>query len=142
MNNLSARFREVFVFIDETLNVTKGTKSEHMAKLREILNTLDAANLQMKAEERNVAQSQIRWLAFKLTNTGVSPVNNKVQSITERLRPTNLKELRSYLGAVNQLIKIIPVLAAKCSPFRNILKMRNGSGHRTTKKSLKGLGTQ
>ena len=52
----------------------------------------------------------------------MSPVNNKVQGITERLRPTNFKELRSYLEAVNQINKFIPDLAAECFPFRNILK--------------------
>ena len=105
MDNLSPRFREVFVFIDDILIVTKGTKNEHMAKVRKILKTLDAANLQMKAEKCNFAQSHIEWLGFKLTKSGASPVIIKVQGVTERLRPTNLKELRSYMGAVNQLNK-------------------------------------
>ena len=41
MDNLLARFREVLVFIDDILFVTKGTKSEHLTKVREILNVLD-----------------------------------------------------------------------------------------------------
>ena len=41
MDNLSARFRQVFVFIDDILIVFKGTNSEHMAKVREKLNTLE-----------------------------------------------------------------------------------------------------
>ena len=86
------------------------------------LNTLDQANLQIKAEKCNFAQGEIEWLEFKLTTSGVLPENNKVQGIFERLRPTNLKELRSCLGAVNQLIKFIPHLAAECIPFRNLIK--------------------
>ena len=35
MDNILARFREVFVFIDEILIVTKGAKNEHMSKMRE-----------------------------------------------------------------------------------------------------------
>ena len=35
----------------------------------------------------------------------------------------NLKQLRSFLGAVNQFNKIIPNLAAISFPFRSILKM-------------------
>ena len=50
------------------------------------------------------------------------PIYTKVQGITEKLRPTNLKELRSFLGAVNQFNKFIPDLAVICSPFRSILK--------------------
>ena len=57
-----------------------------------------------------------------MTSQGISPVNSKVQGITEKLRPTNLKELRSFLGAVNQFNKFIPDLASICFPFRSILK--------------------
>ena len=57
-----------------------------------------------------------------MTDSEVSPVNNKVQGITGRLRPSILKELGSYVGAVNQLNKFIPDLATECFPFRNILK--------------------
>ena len=57
-----------------------------------------------------------------MTNSGASPVNNKVKGITERLGPTNLRELWSYLGAVNQLKNLIPELTAECFPSRIILK--------------------
>ena len=57
-----------------------------------------------------------------MTKDGISPVTTKVQAITEKLRPENLKELRSFLGAVNQFNKFIPDLASICFPFRSILK--------------------
>ena len=122
MDMLLAKFREVFVFIDDILIVTKGTKSEHLDKVREILKTLDDAELQLKAGKCIIAENEIEWLGFKLTNQGILPVNSKVQGITEKLRPTNLKELRSFLGAVNQFNKFIPDLASICFPFRSILK--------------------
>ena len=84
-----------------------------MAKVREILNVLDVANLQITVEEGKFAKSQIEWFGFESPNSGLSPVNNKVQSITERLRPTKLKELRLDVGAVNQINKFIPDLAAE-----------------------------
>ena len=119
---LQAKFREVFVFIDDFLIVTKGTKKEHLNKAREVLKTLDNAELQVKAEKCKIAQSEIEWLSFKMTNERISPVNAKVQGITEKLRPESLKELRSFLGAVNQFNKFIPDLASICFPFRSILK--------------------
>ena len=78
MENLLPRFREVFVFIDDIVLVPEETKSEHTPKVQKVLNTLDAANLQIKVEKCNIAQGHIEWLGFKLTNSGVSPVNNKV----------------------------------------------------------------
>ena len=82
MDTLLATFREIFFFIDDILIVTKGIKNEHMAKVWEILKTLDAGNLQIKAEKCKLAQSEIEWLGWKLTKLGVLPVNNKVQGIT------------------------------------------------------------
>ena len=45
-----------------------------------------------------------------------------MQGTSIRLRPGDLKELRSFLGAVNQLNKYIPELANVCAPFRSSLK--------------------
>ena len=117
-----ASINSVFVYIDDILIVTKGTKQQHMNKVREVLKILDNAKLQLKAEKCVVAQESIEWLGYKLTRTGISPVNAKSQGISERLRPTNLKQLRSFLGAVNQFNKFIPNLAAISFPFRSILK--------------------
>ena len=117
-----ANINSVFVYIDDILIVTKGTKQEHVNKVREIMKVLDDANLQLKAGKCIIAQESIEWLGYKLTRTGISPVNTKSQGISERLRPTNLKQLRSFLGAVNQFNKFIPNLALISNPFRSILK--------------------
>ena len=107
---LLARFREVFVSIDDILIVTKGTKQEHLDKVREILKVIDDAELQLKEGKCNFAKQESEWLGFKLTNSGISPFNSKVQGITEKLSPTNLKELRSFLRAVTNSINSYQIL--------------------------------
>ena len=99
----------VFVYIDDILIVTKGTKQQHVNKVTEVMRILDDANLQLKAGKCIIAQDSIEWLGFKLTRTGISPINTKSQGISEKLPPTNLKQLRSFLGAVNQFNKFIPI---------------------------------
>ena len=74
------------------------------------------------AEKCVIVQECIEWLGYKLTRTGIFPVNGKSQGISERLRPTNLKQLRSFLGAVNHFNKFIPNLATVSHPFRTISK--------------------
>ena len=95
MDLLLEKFREVFVFNDDILIVTK---NEHLDNVRKFLKTLDNAELQLKAGKCRIAQSEIEWLGFKMTKDGISPVNTKVKGITEKLRPENLKELRSFFG--------------------------------------------
>ena len=83
---------------------------------------VDEANLQLEAEKCVIAKTSIEWLGYKLSRTGISPINTKAQGISSRLRPTNLKQLRSFLGAVNQFNKFTPNLATISYPFRSILK--------------------
>ena len=111
-----------FVYIDDILIFTKGEKSVHMQTVREVLEVLDKANLKLKADECKIACTKIEWLGYKLSGEGVAPINGKIQGISEMLRPNNLKELRSFLGVVNQLNKFVPDLASICAPFRSILK--------------------
>ena len=122
MDILLAKFRDVFVFIDDILIVTKGTKSDHLDKVREILKTLDDAELQLREGKWKIAANEIEWLGFKMTNKRISPVNTKMQGITKQLRPSSLKEMRSFLGVTNQFIKFIADFASFCFPFRSILK--------------------
>ena len=81
-----------------------------------MLKVLNEANLQLKAEKCTIAQESIEWLGYKLTRSGISPINTKAQGICDGLRPTNLKQLRSFLGAVNQFNKFRPNLTAKRFP--------------------------
>ena len=119
---MDANVNSVVAYIDDILIVTKGTKQDHLNKVRAVMKILDEANLQLKAEKCIIAQESIEWLGFKLTRTGISPINAKAQGIGHRLRPTNLKQLRSFLGAVNQFNKFKPNLASISFPLRSILK--------------------
>ena len=50
------------------------------------------------------------------------PNKCKSKGIGDRLRPSNLKQLRSFLGAVNHFNKVIPNSASISFPFITILK--------------------
>ena len=54
-----ANIKSVFVYIGDILIVTKGTKQEHVNKVREVLRILDEANLQLKPEKCAIAQDRM-----------------------------------------------------------------------------------
>ena len=111
-----------FAFIDDILIVTHGTEDEHIKKVKEVLKRLDEANVSLKLEKCTFAAEDIEWVGYELSQQGVTPTKCKVQGISERLKPTNLKQRRSFLGTVDQFNKFIPNLAQLCFPFRNLLK--------------------
>ena len=107
----------VYVFIEDILIVTKGTKEEHEEKVREVFKKLDSRKLQLKEDKCKIAKNEIEWLGFDISEEGVKSHNEKIQGISGKMKPKNLKDQRSYLGAVNQLIKFIPGLAQLTEPF-------------------------
>ena len=114
-----------YVFLDDILVVTEGNREGHYLRVKQVLEKLDKTNVRLKWEKCKFAQNEIEWFGYKLTQTGIQPMNTKIQAITDKLKPKNLKELRSYLGAVNQLNKFVPNLAELCSPLRPLLKQDN-----------------
>ena len=64
-----------------------------MQKVREVMNILDNANLQLKVDKCFIACKKIELLGYELWGSGISPVNGKVQGNNGKLRKTNLKEL-------------------------------------------------
>ena len=116
-----ANIPNTHVFLDDILIVTKGTKEKHFEAVKQVLKRIDNANIRLKWEKSKFAE-EIDWLGFTLSQTGIKPINSKVQARTEKLTPRSLKELRSYLGAVNQLNRFIPNLAQVCHELRPLLK--------------------
>ena len=86
-----------------------------MLNVREVLKVLDSANFQLRADKSKRACTKRERLGYELSGEGIAPVNGKVQGITRRLRPNNLRELRSFLGVVTQPNKFVPVLANICA---------------------------
>ena len=69
-----------------------------MGKL-DVLKILDEAGIRLKLEKCKIAQTKTEWLGYKLSEKGVKPIDEKIQAISDRLRPKTLKELRSLMGA-------------------------------------------
>ena len=56
---------------------------------------------------------------------GMKPDPDKTRAVQDMKEPTNISELRSFLGMVNQLGKFIPNLAEKDKALRDLLSKKN-----------------
>ena len=79
-------------------------------------------NLAIKLEKCEFAKPSITWLGYKITQTGISPTVKRTDSILNLKPPNTLKQLRSLMGSIHQLIKFIPNLASLLDPIRPLLK--------------------
>ena len=90
--------------------------------MNKVLEKLNKANVGLNIEKCQFMKEQIKWLGFELTQTGIRPLESKVESIMNMKEPKTLKQLRGLMGSAHQLIKFIPNLATMCALFRPMLK--------------------
>ena len=102
--------------------ITRGTISDHKSNIKLILKRLNEGNLAIKLEKCKIARGNLTWLGYNITQTGISPNTKKAESIQNLETPKTLKQLRSLMGSIHQLIKFIPNLASLLDPIRPLLK--------------------
>ena len=111
-----------YVFLDHILIFTKGLLEEHYVATKKVLDRLKQAKVWLRYERSKFAEIETEWLGNKLTQTGITPINSNVQAIPKKLKPKKIKDLRSYLGAVNQMNRFISNSAQLCHDLRPCLQ--------------------
>ena len=114
-----------FNFLDDILIITKGSILDHEHDIYKVLSRLDKENLAIKLEKCEFSKSSITWLGYKITQSGISATVKKTDSIMNLKPPNTLKQLRSLMGSIHQLIKFIPNLADLLNPIRPLLRKEN-----------------
>ena len=76
----------------------------------------------LKKSKCDFALSQIEFLGFIVSQEGVSLDPRKIEAIQKWKQPTNLHELRSFLGLASYLRRNIKSFATMASPLTNLLK--------------------
>ena len=78
--------------------ITSGSLSDHIAMLDPVLSRLQDAGLKVNAIKLFFCTEETEYLGYILTRDGIKPQPQKVQVILALKPPTNVKELRTFLG--------------------------------------------
>ena len=101
MSELFAGFDFVRTYIDDLLIISKGSFEDHLSKVDSVLIELEKAGLKVNATKSAFAQEELEYLGYWITREGILPLQKKIDAIQNIARPTNVKELRSFIGLVN-----------------------------------------
>ena len=104
------------------LDVSRGSKEEHLKLVYKCLKKLDEDNLRINLPKFHFVKTEIEWLGHKFTQSGIAPLESKTAAILSLTAPNNLKQLRSILGSVHYIGKFIPNLHNCATHFGHYLK--------------------
>ncbi len=110
-----------FPYVDDILHFKGNTFEEHLEILNEILQLLAKCGLQVSDKSR-FCQASVEFLGFQLDRTGYRPLPSRVDAILRIKPPSNLKQVRGFLGVINFIKNHIPNCAAICEPITRLTR--------------------
>ena len=66
--------------------------------------------------------NRIKWLGHEIDENRIKPNEEKVEAILKLEPPKNTKELKSFLGAIQYMAKVLPKLSERTDRLRKLLK--------------------
>jgi hypothetical protein len=110
-----------FVFLDDVVVYAKSL-TEHDTKLREVFEKFRQFNLKLQPNKCEFLHTEVSYLGHVITENGVLPDPRKVTAIENYPRPTNVKQLKSYLGMASYYRRFIPNFSRIAAPLHALLK--------------------
>ncbi len=69
-----------------------------MMKVHTVLERMNKVGMAMKLEKCKFARNEIEWLGYKITQSGITPVESKLDSIQKQKTPKTLKKIKIVDG--------------------------------------------
>ena len=124
MSEILSGLRGVVCLIDDVL-VYGATQEDHDKNLLAALSQIQEAGLTLNKEKCVFSTTMTKFLGQMVDANGIKPDPDKIKAINDMPCPTNITELRRFLGMVNQLNKFSPNLASHLKPLHELLSSRN-----------------
>ena len=108
-------------FVDD-VSTFNASFEEMLVTLRETLERLRAANLQMRCDKCKFGYTEIDYVGYHISSQGLSPIYDNVKAVLEFPAPTNRKELERFLGMAGYYREFLPRMAELAHPLNRLRK--------------------
>jgi hypothetical protein len=125
MNSILEPFLRKFVigFMDDIL-VYNSSMQDHVQHLREVFSLLRLHKFYVKQSNCVFAQHKLECLGHIISGEGVANDPKKAQAMVDWAPPTNVSELRGFLGITRYYHKFVKHYGVLARPLTNLLKKK------------------
>jgi hypothetical protein len=113
---------DIIIYMDDILIATTGSLEYHRSKVAQVLQKLRDNDLFLKPEKCHFHKKEVEYLGVIVGKGQVKMDPIKVKGITDWPTPTNLPELRSFLGFGNYYKDFIPDYSRITRPLHDLTK--------------------
>ncbi|CAC5395318.1 unnamed protein product [Mytilus coruscus] len=121
LENVVQDISNFLVRVDDIL-ITGKTREEHLNTLSEVLSRFTRIGIRLKRQKCMFMAEEVVYLGFKINKHGIFPVESKVETIDKAPSPTNVTELKAYLGMLNYYNRFLPNLSHMLKPLHVLLQ--------------------
>lgn len=121
MTRVLADIKGVVVLMDDIL-VFGSDNESHDEALHCVLQRIRESGIKLNKAKCKYRQSSLTYFGHSLSAEGVQPDLDHVRAIREMKTPTNVSELRRFLGMVNFLGRYVPSLSTVLYPLTQLLR--------------------
>ena len=110
-------------YLDDIIIFSK-TEEEHLQHLEEIFECLRKAGLKLKLQKCSFMKKHIQYLGHLISDEGIQPVPEKLESIAKMPVPQNAKQVKQFLGLYYR--KSVPHFSDIARPLTQLSQKNEG----------------
>lgn len=111
----------VVCFLDDIL-VTGKNQNEHINRLKEVCTRLRNHGLTVSKNKCKLFCKSVEYLGYVVSSEGLSTSPTKIEAILKAPVPTNISQLKGFLGLVNYYSKFVPKMSTIATSLYHLLK--------------------
>ena len=108
-------------YLDDIIILSK-TKEEHLHHLEDIFELLPKAGLKLKLQKCSFFKKHIQYLGHLISDEGIQPLPEKLESIAKMPVPQNAKQVKQFLGLVGYYRKFVPCFSDIARPLTQLTR--------------------
>jgi hypothetical protein len=115
----------ILVYIDDILCHAQNHE-QHRRDLQELFHRLRNVNLKLNLKKCEFGSTNVAYLGFRLTPEGILPGADKLKVVREATPPTNVTQIRQFLGLCNFFRSHVRNFAQISAPLNQLTRKDTG----------------